>query len=95
MKKSAIALMLAVTAVGAFAAGPDKTPKTIKCAVEGGPVNVAKATKNHMYTDYKGRRYFFCCTGCPDVPEGPGQVCSEGREYSHAEHEEALVLRCA
>lgn len=42
-----------------------KTPTTIKCAVEGGPVNIAKATKNHMYADYKGNRYFFCCDGCP------------------------------
>jgi YHS domain-containing protein len=61
------ALMLAPMA---FAA-PDKgkketTPKTIKCPVmSGNTVNIADATKNKMYTDYKGRRYFFCCGGCP------------------------------
>ncbi|MCC7433284.1 MAG: YHS domain-containing protein [Methanoregulaceae archaeon] len=27
-------------------------------------VNIAKATKEKMFADYKGRRYFFCCAGC-------------------------------
>jgi YHS domain-containing protein len=31
------------------------------------PVKVADATKNKMYQDYKGRRYYFCCAGCPEA----------------------------
>jgi YHS domain-containing protein len=68
MKKAALALLIAVVAVSAFAGpGKDKTPKTIKCPVTGGTVNIADATKNHMYADYKGKRYFFCCNGCPQA----------------------------
>jgi YHS domain-containing protein len=45
---------------------PAKQPTSIKCAVEtGNNVNIAQATKSHMYADYKGNRYFFCCDGCP------------------------------
>jgi YHS domain-containing protein len=65
MKKAIFASILAVVAVSAFAA--DKTPKSIKCPVTGGTVNIASATKSHMYADYKGRRYFFCCNGCPQA----------------------------
>ena len=44
----------------------DKTPETIKCAVmTGNPVNIKAATDKKMYADYKGKRYFFCCGGCP------------------------------
>lgn len=40
--------------------------QTISCAVlKTEKVNVAAATKNHMYADYKGNRYFFCCADCP------------------------------
>ncbi len=54
----------------AFAAPGDKgkkeAPKEIKCAVmSNNKVNIADATKNKMYSDYKGKRYFFCCAGCP------------------------------
>lgn len=66
MKKAIFALVFTVAAAGAFA-GPTKTPKTIKCPVTGGTVNIADATKNHMYADYKGKRYFFCCNGCPQA----------------------------
>lgn len=49
-------------------AKPAPAPKTIKCAVmPNDDVDVAKATKDKMYADYKGRRYFFCCAGCPDA----------------------------
>ena len=68
MKKAALALLIAVATVSAFAGpGKDKTPKTIKCAVTGGDVNIADATKSHMFSDYKGKRYFFCCNGCPQT----------------------------
>jgi YHS domain-containing protein len=52
-----------VLSVAAFAA-PDK--KEVACAVmPDHKVNIAEATKNKMFADYKGRRYFFCCAGCP------------------------------
>jgi len=42
--------------------------KTIACAVmPKNKVDIATATKNHMYADYKGNRYFFCCGGCPSA----------------------------
>ena len=65
---SGAAMMLASVA---FAA-PDKdkkkggTPETIKCAVmTGRDVNIKDATAKKMFADYKGKRYFFCCGGCP------------------------------
>jgi YHS domain-containing protein len=65
MKKIALASMIAVC--GSVFAGP-KTPTTIACAVmPSNKVNVASATAKHMYSDYKGHRYFFCCGGCPDA----------------------------
>lgn len=74
MKKIAIiALVSSALVAGAFAqttkkAPVAKTPATIQCAVmPSDKVDVAKATKDHMYADYKGRRYFFCCAGCPDT----------------------------
>ena len=52
-------------ALGAFAQG-DKAPKELACAVmPSHKVNIASATKNKMFADYKGKRYFFCCGGCP------------------------------
>ena len=53
-----------------FAAGPKgpKVPTTISCAVMStNKVNIADATKKKSYTDYKGRRYFFCCGDCPSA----------------------------
>ena len=73
MKKTiALVTILSVLVTGAFAGqktkpAQSKTPTQIACPVEGGMVNIAKATKNHMYTDYKGNRYFFCCGGCPET----------------------------
>lgn len=55
-------------AVVGVAAAQSKTPakKSIKCAVmTSSDVDIAGATKSKMYSDYKGRRYFFCCGGCP------------------------------
>jgi len=75
MKKIAIvALVSSALVAGAFGqAGKKvapkvvKAPTTIACAVmPDDKVDIAKATKDHMYADYKGRRYFFCCGGCPE-----------------------------
>lgn len=63
MKKVLISLATAALVVSAFA---QKAPKEIACAVMGShKVNIAKATKDKMFADYKGKRYFFCCGGCP------------------------------
>ncbi len=56
-----LALTLSVTAIA------DNKKTEIKCAVQGAKISIAQATKDHMYTDYKGRRYFFCCSGCPET----------------------------
>lgn len=71
-KLAIVALISAVVVGGAFAQGKPgakapKTQTTISCAVmPDDKVDIAKATKGHMYADYKGRRYFFCCAGCPE-----------------------------
>ena len=63
--------LLAVTALatGALAQmghGVSKNAKhVITCPVTGDKVDIDKATKSHMYADYKGSRYFFCCGDCP------------------------------
>jgi YHS domain-containing protein len=73
MNKIAILALVSAALVGsAFAQGTKKpaaaAPKTIKCAVmPDDKVDIAKATKDGMFADYKGRRYFFCCAGCPDA----------------------------
>ncbi|MGC8669413.1 MAG: YHS domain-containing protein [Chthonomonadales bacterium] len=71
-KSLLIAGALAVLGISALA-GPNKgkakkapEPATIKCAVmTGRDVNIKAATAHHLYADYKGRRYFFCCGACP------------------------------
>ena len=63
MNKVILTLSTAALMVTAFA---QKAPKEIACAVMGShKVNIAKATKAKMFADYKGKRYFFCCEGCP------------------------------
>lgn len=65
---------LAILAIGTAAvpqtppAKPKPTPKTITCPImTKSKVDIAKATKTKMFADYKGRRYFFCCAGCPEA----------------------------
>jgi YHS domain-containing protein len=64
--KAITTLLIAASLVAAAVAAPPKTPKTITCAVmTGNKVNIAEATKAKHFADVKGRRYFFCCEGCP------------------------------
>ena len=43
-------------------------PKEVNCAVNtGAKVNVAAAIEKKAYADHNGRRYFFCCGGCPEA----------------------------
>lgn len=71
MKKITTISIIALAVCGAaFGQAPAKkaaaTPKSIDCAVmPGHKVDIAKATATHKYADYKGKRYFFCCGGCP------------------------------
>ncbi len=68
---------LVALAPAAFAApGGKPTPKTkkpvaaatINCPVMAGrKVNIKDATAKHLYADYKGNRYYFCCTMCPKM----------------------------
>jgi len=61
MKKSMnaviLALVLAFLAGGAVSAS-GLQPQTF-CPIEGGKVN------KNLYTDYQGRRIYFCCPDCP------------------------------
>jgi YHS domain-containing protein len=73
MKKFLVALMATAIVGAAFA---DKDPKEIACAVMPmeGKVNVAKAIKKKLFSDYKGRRYIFCCAGCkPTFEKDPAK----------------------
>jgi YHS domain-containing protein len=77
--------ILAASAVSAEAkkpeAKPAATPKTIHCAVMAkDEVDIAKATKDKMFADYKGNRYFFCCEGCPAAFK------KDPAKYAKAEH---------
>ena len=60
--------VFAIAAMAASVFAQSKPPTKVKCAVmRGNSVEIAKATKAKMFSDYKGRRYFFCCPGCPQA----------------------------
>ena len=43
-------------------------PTSGHCAVmKDSKVDIKDATAKKMYADHKGRRYFFCCAGCPEA----------------------------
>jgi YHS domain-containing protein len=69
MNRLALILVVGALSVGAFAQAKPKAPtapKELPCAVmPSHKVKIADATKTKMFSDYKGRRYFFCCAGCP------------------------------
>jgi YHS domain-containing protein len=72
MKKIGILLFALTVMITQSLAAPAKSKvdfkTTIHCAVmTNNIVNIPKATKNHMFADYKGKRYFFCCDGCPQA----------------------------
>jgi YHS domain-containing protein len=70
MKRVILALAAVAVLSSAVCAAPKakdaKAPKEVACAVmKDHKVNIAKATKDKMFADYEGKRYFFCCAGCP------------------------------
>lgn len=65
--KKAIILTLAVVCTANGFAQAKKAPTELPCAVmTSHKVNIKQATASKMFADYKGRRYFFCCAGCPE-----------------------------
>ena len=76
MKKTLVSLTMVALAAMTTIAGAQTHKKhpasktvihMIACPVTGEKVDIAKATKAHMYADYKGNRYFFCCGDCPPM----------------------------
>jgi YHS domain-containing protein len=71
MNKIALSLAVALTAALSLAQmghGVSKNAKhVIACPVTGDKVDMDTATKKHMFADYKGNRYFFCCNDCPPM----------------------------
>jgi YHS domain-containing protein len=63
------------SAAAAFPHKPEsKSPsKKMHCAVMAShEINVKDAEKKKAYSDYKGNRYYFCCSGCiPDFKKNP------------------------
>jgi YHS domain-containing protein len=58
-KKIFVAVALVVTFAFAFGVAVDaKEPNQTKCPVLGSPVN------KKVYTDYQGKRIYFCCPPC-------------------------------
>jgi len=66
MKKALLTLSVMAAALSVMAQGGAKPQKKLTCPVmKGNPVNVERATKEKLFADYKGRRYYFCCGMCP------------------------------
>jgi YHS domain-containing protein len=88
MKHLATTLILATAFCGASFAQHTMAPvkakgkgPSIHCAVlTHSTVNIAEATRHHMFADYKGNRYFFCCADCPrDFKKNPAKYA----KHSH------------
>jgi YHS domain-containing protein len=79
MKKIALlSILVGALAVGGFAqakSGQKAPEKKMTCAVmPDDAVDIAKATKDGLFADYKGKRYFFCCGGCkPKFEKDPAK----------------------
>ena len=82
MNKLALILAVGALSVGAFAQAKPKAPTELPCPVmTSHKVKISDATKNKMYTDHKGRRYFFCCAGCPGAFKAKPEKYAK-KEYS-------------
>lgn len=61
-------LIFSATSHAQMGHGISKNAKhVITCPVTGDKVDMDSATKSHLYSDYKGNRYFFCCKDCPPM----------------------------
>jgi len=79
-----LSLIFATAALGAslFAQMDHPISKNAKhvttCPVTGEKVDMDAATKAHLYADYKGNRYFFCCKVCPPTfAKNPAKYASK------------------
>lgn len=74
-----VGLIFTATTQAQMGHGVSKNAKhVITCPVTGDKVDMDKATKSHLYADYKGNRYFFCCKDCPSMfKENPGKYASK------------------
>jgi len=81
MKKLVAALALCAMVVPAINAQDNGKKKDLHCAVmPQDKVDVKKATKAKLFSDYKGNRYYFCCAGCkPAFDKDPAK-------YKDADH---------
>lgn len=58
--------LLGIIAIAVTALALAQTKGEIKCAVnQSHMANIEKATKDKLFADHEGRRYYFCCAGCP------------------------------
>lgn len=63
-----VGLIFTATSHAQMGHGVSKNAKhVITCPVTGDKVDMDKAAKAHMYADFKGNRYFFCCKDCPSM----------------------------
>jgi len=44
----------------------DDTENQVVCPIMGGPINQEEAEKKGLVREYKGKKYLFCCDGCPE-----------------------------
>lgn len=75
MKTLALLAAIACTALVSAQSAPKTPPTKLKCAVmPDHSATIATATKQKLFADYKGRRYFFCCAGCvPKFKKDPAK----------------------
>lgn len=45
----------------------DKKTTAVCPVIPSQSVDIKEATAKHMYADYKGQRYYFCCVMCPEA----------------------------
>jgi len=59
VKKVLLSIFLAITVLLSVGlAAQAKAPNQVKCPVLGSPIN------KKLYTDYQGKRIYFCCPPC-------------------------------
>ena len=75
-----LALMFLVAGYVLAEGGARKTKPQATCPVMGGKVN------KEIYTDYEGKRVYFCCKGCI------GEFRKNPQKYVRAFEEEGIVL---
>lgn len=94
MKKTMILVALVATVGGAYAQktptkptpkkAPAKTaPAKTNCAVMPQDViEIARSERDGLFSDYKGKRYYFCCPGCkPAFDKDPAKYAKTAKGH--------------